>query len=214
MATKSLVIVGAGGFGREVYEWAVQSFDFNREWRWKGFLDDNPRALAGKDYPGGVISGIDSYEAESGDYFLCAVGKPGLKKELAGKMLDKGVRPAGLIHPSVVIGRNVVMGSGVILCPRVVLTCDIVLGDFVTLNVGTAVGHDARIGSYSQSSSFCDLTGYTKLGEEVFLGSHASVLPSVTVGDRAVIGAGAVVLRNVPSGQTVFGVPARVLKVD
>lgn len=205
---RSLVIVGAGGFGREVFEWAAQTFDFAGEWHFKGFVDDNPRALHGKNYPAGILCGIEAYQPEPSDYFLCAVGKPGIKANLVQQMLRKGAKPASLIHPSVVIGRNVHMGPGAILCPRVVLTCDITLGDFVTLNVATAAGHDVEIGSWSQTSAFCDLTGNTRLGEYVFMGSHSTVLPGMSVGDRAVVGAGSVVVRNVPPGETVFGAPA------
>jgi sugar O-acyltransferase (sialic acid O-acetyltransferase NeuD family) len=205
---KSLVIVGAGGFGREVFEWAAQSFDFAEEWCFKGFVDDNPNALAGKNYPVGILCGIDAYEPEPRDYFLCAVGKPGLKADLVGQMLEKGAKPASLIHPTVVIGRNVRLGRGVILCPRVVLTCDIHLGDFVTFNVASAAGHDVEVGDWSQTSAFCDLTGNTRLGKGVFMGSHSTVLPGISVGDHAVVGAGSVVVRDVPAGETVFGAPA------
>lgn len=205
---KSLVIVGAGGFGREVFEWAAQTFDFASEWRFKGFVDDNPRALDGKDYPVGVLCGTEAYDPEPEDYFLCAVGKPGIKAALVQQMLQKGAKPATLIHPSVVIGRNVRLGRGVILCPRVVLTCDISVGDFVTLNVATAAGHDVEIGSWSQTSGFCDLTGNTRVGECVFMGSHSTILPGMSVGNRAVVGAGSVVVRDVPPGETVFGAPA------
>lgn len=205
---KSLVIVGAGGFGREVFEWAAQSFDFTGEWRFKGFIDDNLEALRGKNYPKGVLCRVGDYQPEPDDYFLCAVGKPKMKEELVKQMLAKGVRPATLIHPSVVIGRNVTIGEGVILCPRVVLTCDIILHDFVTLNVGTAAGHDVVIGSWTQTSAFCDLTGSTQVGERVFMGSHSTLLPGVEVGDDAVVGAGSVVVRDVKAGETVFGAPA------
>jgi acetyltransferase-like isoleucine patch superfamily enzyme len=74
-----------------------------------------------------------------------------------------------------------------------------------------SVGHDARIGSYCQLSSYSDVTGHVQLADEVFMGSHASILPSVSVGDRAVVGAGSVVISKVKPGTTVMGVPAKPL---
>lgn len=205
---KTLIIIGAGGFGREVLTWAGQTFDFRSEWIFGGFLDDNPDALKGFNYEELIIGKGEDYQPKPNDYFLCAVGHPRLKEKMALPVLEKGGRFATLIHPSVVVGRNVAIGQGAILCPRVVLTSDIVLGDFVSLNVATAVGHDVVIGDWTQTSSFCDLTGASKVGRKVFFGSRASILPKVSVGDGAVIGAGSVVVRDVKAGQTVFGAPA------
>lgn len=213
MPIKNLIIAGAGGFGREVFTWARQTWGFHGEWRFKGFLDDNPDIYDPDLHPKPVIGRIRDYQPGDNEYFLCAVGKPAVKQNLAEALLAKGVRPATLIHPSVVIGRKVEIAEGVILCPNVVLTCDIALGRFVTLNVATAVGHDSTVGDWSQSSAFCDLTGASRVGKRVFFGSRASLLPGITVGNDAVIGAGSVVVRDVKAGETVFGVPARPLKV-
>ncbi len=212
MKPKNLIIIGAGGFGREVYAWAREAFDFGREWRFRGFLDDNPRALDGMDYPP-ILGDIGSYTPGEEDYFLCGLGKPELKKKVVEVLLKKGARFTSLVHPTVVIGNHVELGAGVILCPRVVVTSDIRLGDFVTLNVGSAVGHDSVVGAFTQTSAFCDITGGVSVGEGVFMGSHAAILPRVKVGDFAVIGAGSVALRNVPAGKTIYGNPARTFKV-
>lgn len=55
-------------------------------------------------------------------------------------------------------------------------------------------------------------TGPVRIGDDVFLGQHAVVLGGVTVGDRATIGAGAVVTRDIPPGAVAVGVPARIAK--
>lgn len=213
MGIKNLIIVGAGGFGREVYTWARQTWGFHGEWRFKGFLDDNPGIYDPSLHPKPVIGRVRDYARDGEDFFLCAVGKPKIKAQLGELLLEKGLRPATLIHPSVVMGRRVEIGDGSILCPNVVLTCDISVGRFVTLNVATAVGHDSKIGDWSQTSAFCDLTGASRVGQRVFFGSRASLLPGITVGDDAVVGAGSVVVRDVSVGATVFGIPAVPLKV-
>ena len=209
---KNLIIIGAGGFGREVFGWAQQCHEHEKEWTIKGFLDDNPGSLGSFNPGKDVISSIDEYQPESGDLFVCAIGQPKAKKACCLQVLEKGGEFANIIHPTVVMGRNVELGAGVILCPFVTLTCDIKIGNFVSFNIHCAVGHDVVVGDWCQMSSFCDLTGGVVLGEGVFMGSHASILPGGRVGDEAVVGAGSVVLKNVEPGCTVIGVPAKVLK--
>jgi len=209
---KRLLIIGAGGFGREVLEWAMASSAYRREWEIGGFLDDRQDALSPFPEVGlPVLGDTRTYDPKPQDCFICALGKPRLRAEIRRRFEEKGGHFTRVIHPQTTIGRGVELGEGVILCPRVVLTSDLYIGTNTALNVATAVGHDARIGVDCQLSSFCDVTGNVVLGNEVFMGSHASVIPSMRVGDGAVVGAGAVVIRNVPASVTVFGNPARII---
>ena len=211
---KNLLIIGAGGFGREVYDWACQCQSFCREWVVKGFLDDDPGALKGYNMAAGAIASVDDYQPLGNDVFVCAIGKPENKKKCCEKILEKGGAFTNIIHSSVILGRNVRLGEGVILCPGVTLTCDIQIGSHVALNLKASLGHDAIIGDYCQISSFCDITGKVKLGNEVFMGSHASILPGTAIGHNALIGAGSVVVKDVKPRTTVFGVPAQPLTFE
>ena len=205
---KRLLIVGAGHFGREVLVWASQSPALGKAWSLAGFLDDNPRALDGYETGQPLLGPISGHQPAPDEVFICAIGKPSTKRKVTGLLKGRGAVFITLVHPSVIIGRNVALGEGCVICPNCVLTCDIVLGEQVMLNIATTVGHDARIGSWSTLSGHCDITGFAQLGEEVFLGSRASVLPKVRVGDRAVVGAGAVALTNVPADTTLATRPS------
>ena len=101
------------------------------------------------------------------------------------------------------------IGSGGILCRNSVVTVDVTLGAHVHLNLAATVGHDARIEAFCTLSCQVDICGSVTLGEGVFLGSHASVMPKAKVGEWARVGAGSVVLRTVRAETTVFGVPAK-----
>ncbi|WP_422416337.1 acetyltransferase [Pseudomonas sp. GZD-222] len=212
MSSYKFVIVGAGGFGREVYVWLrdwIASSAESHQYEISGFLDDSPAALERFTGLPPIISSIDGYQHQDGMTLVCAIGNPKIKKAVAEKLQAKGARFFSLIHPTAIVGTRVSLGEGVVICPHAVLSADISIGDFVTINSATTVGHDASVGSFSTTSGHCDITGGAQLAEGVFMGSHSVVVPKVSIGAYAVIGAASVVIRKVAPGTTVFGVPAK-----
>ena len=208
-ALPKLVIVGAGGFGREMLAWARQSVQFEREWTIKGFIDDQADALAGKNTPAALLGPIHDHQPAADEVFLCAMGIPAVKRRCSELLLSRGARFSRLIHRTAVLGDNVELGDGVVLCPYTVVSANNRLGRGVAINLHSSIDHDACVDDWSQVNCHCDLTAAVQIGREVFIGSSVSIIPGVAVGDGAYIGAGSVVVRNVPSGATVFGVPAR-----
>ena len=208
---KRLLIVGAGGFGREVLCWARDVEPTQSEWRIGGFLDANAAALEGFDVPHEILGDPQEFAPAETDLCIGAIGDPATKRRVVTGLAARGAKFATLIHPSVIMGADCRIGDGCILCPRAVLTTHVTLGRFVTLNLAATVGHDVAVGDWSTLSGHVDITGKVSLGEGVFAGSHACVLPGLKVGDRAVVGAGTVVTRNVSAGSTMFGVPAKLI---
>jgi sugar O-acyltransferase (sialic acid O-acetyltransferase NeuD family) len=211
MSLPKVYIVGAGGFGREVFTWASHHPDCGKKWEITGFLDDNAEALSGMDSPGKVVGPITLHSVEPQALYLCGLGQPEQKIKICTTLKKSGACFLTLVHPTCTVGQSVFLGEGVVLCPNVVLTCDITLGDFVMFNTHATAGHDVKVGAYSSVSSFCDLTGGVELGESVFLASRVTVVPGRKIGNGAYVGAGSVVIQNVSPGQRVFGVPARPL---
>lgn len=210
-ALESIYIVGAGGFGREVFAWANQHPLAHKAWELKGFIDDNSAALDHYDYPVPVVGTIDDClkQGFTRGKVLLAIGDPQTRRAIGQRLLDGGFSLMTLIHPTTVIGENVRFGQGCIICPHCTLTCDITLGDGVILNAHSSIGHDCKVGDWTTLSGHCELTGGCAVGETAFFGCGSHVLPGIRIGDGAHVGAGSVVLQAVPDNTRVFGNPAR-----
>jgi sugar O-acyltransferase (sialic acid O-acetyltransferase NeuD family) len=205
MAERRVLIVGAGGLGREIHSWFREQWQPSRGFTFGGYLDD--RSVAGLP----VVSTIADYVPAPDDVLVIGIGQPQPKLAVVEALEAKGARFMTAIHESVVIGQDTTIGNGCVLCPNVVVSCNVTLGDFVLLNVASSVGHDSRVGRGTTFSGHADATGNTSVGSGVFLGSHAALVPGAQVGDFAVVGASSLVLRRVPARATVFGVPARII---
>lgn len=204
-----LIIVGAGGFGREVLSWACRSPDIGNSWTISGFLDSNPEALRDYAIDLPILGDPFQYEPRPGDLMVVAIAKPSIRKDIVSRLASKGAHFASLLHPSVLIGDRVSIGQGSIICPGVVITCDVKIGNFVIANVQTTIGHDVRVADFVTISGRCDINGYCTIEEGVFLGTQACCFPSVVVEQNATVGAGSVVCRRVLAGTTVYAPPAR-----
>ncbi|MBE0660342.1 MAG: acetyltransferase [Bryobacteraceae bacterium] len=209
---KRLIIVGAGGMGREIADYLLTLPGKGAEWQLAGFLDRDPDALAGLDFDIPILGDPADYQPSSIDVFVCGLGLPSPKRRVVETLLARGAHFYKLIHPTAVVSSRCQIGVGSVICPYAVVSTQAVVGRFVLLNTAASVCHDARIGDFSSVCCHADITGQVELGEEVFIGSHGSIIPGVHVGDQATVGAGSAVIANVSSGCTVVGVPARVLK--
>ncbi len=208
---KHLYIIGARGFGREVYNLFMQCKEDLGNIECKGFLDDKIDALDGyMGYPP-IVSSVEDYEVQPDDVFVCALGDVKYKKLYVEKILAKGGIFVSLIHPGVQIGLNTKIGRGCIVRTECNISCDITIGDFVTIMGYSVLGHDCIVKDWAHLGAYSFLGGFSEVGESATLHPGVRLLPHTKVGSNAIVGAGSVVLRNVKPRVTVFGVPAKTI---
>ncbi len=202
---RRILIVGGGGFGREVYCWMRDAWPAARD-RFTGFLDADPSRGGAE---GGVIGDPDTYQPLPGDGLLLGVGIPVVRRRLAEVLLARGGRFLTLVHPTAVVVPSAVVGEGTIVCPHGIVSDAATLGRGVLVNYHASVAHDASVGDYGVLSPYATLGGFARVGADVFLGLHASVGPGRRVGDRSKVSANSSALADVPTDTLVYGVPGR-----
>lgn len=202
-----VVIVGAGGHGRELFDATTPSRKV------RGFVDDafgDPTdPCSGRVTRLGVpmLGPLGWLEANPGAYAL-GIGTSAVRRELSERLDDAGCEAVGVIHPGASIGSDSHLGTAVVVFDRTVVTTNVRIGAHTHLNVGCAVQHDTTVGEFVQFSPGVFVNGDCVIGDDVFLGTGAIITRGCVVGDGARVGAGAVVLDDVGPGETVYGIPA------
>lgn len=209
---KNLVIIAAGGCGREVLQWAKDINEKENRWNIKGFIDDNLQALDGLKCDVPILSTIDDYEIQPDDEFVCCIGNSNVRKMVVEKLRAKGAVFATLVHPNAVIADSCTLGEGVIIYPYALISDNAVIGEQCIINMYSSVAHDSVLGEYCTISAHCDVTGMCKLGDRVFMGTTSNMVPSSKIGDDVYICAGSTVMGRVRGGNKVLGNPAKIVK--
>lgn len=206
---KNLIIIGAGGMGREVFDLATICKENNTEYKIKGFLDDDKDALQSfKGYPP-VINTIKEYVIEPEDVFVCSMGDVAQKKKSIQIILEKGGEFINLIHPDAFIGKNVNMGKGCIVLKNAFIGVECIIEDFTLIQISAVIGHDVKIGKYSRVDCHAVCVGGTELKDEVTIHTSAVINHRVIVERGATVGALSFVIRKVKENTSVFGSPAK-----
>lgn len=204
-----IIIVGAGGCGREVANWIEDINKMEESWNILGFLDDNLEAF--NDFPSKyqIIGTIKEHKPRVDVKYAMGIANPEVKKIVGSALIKKGAQFASIIHPSTRLYSEYNLGVGLVTYPNSKIATGCRIGDFVTLQ-STILGHDSQLEDYVTVSSNCGITGGTKLREGCFIGDHACIAVGLEIGAGAYVGIGSVVIRDVPNSTRVFGNPARV----
>jgi sugar O-acyltransferase (sialic acid O-acetyltransferase NeuD family) len=203
------LIVGAGGFGREVLNWARNAWPADNGLI-AGFLSADRHAHKGSPFPLPIIDSPDDYRPQAGDACLLAIGIPRIRRAVADSLHDRGVQFLTLIHPSAIVAPSASIGPGSIICPHVIVSDQASLGRCVLMNYHSSIGHDASVGDFGVLSPYATLGGHAHIHEDVFMGLHATVGPGKTVGARSKISANSCALADAPPDSIIYGSPGRI----
>lgn len=199
----ALIIVGAGGLGREVLHWARDAGMPVR-----GFTDSG--AGEPRDALAPVLGDVATVDFDpDDDRFVIAVGNAEARWRLARIVASRGGQLTSVIHPTAFVAGNAVVGEGALICPFAMVGVWSTVGANVVVNTYASVAHDAVVGDHCVFSPYATINGGVRLGEGVFLGTGAIVIPGVEIGPWSRIGAGAVVPRSLPAGSFAVGQPPR-----
>jgi sugar O-acyltransferase (sialic acid O-acetyltransferase NeuD family) len=208
-ACERIVIVGAGGFGREVLQWARHAWPEDVG-KIVGFLSDDPHALDGHAATLPILGTPDDFEPRPGDGLVLAIGIRGVRRQVAERLAARGARFLTLIHPTAIVADTAVIGAGTVICPYAVVSDAVRLGRCVLVNYHASLGHDAEAGDFAVLSPYATMGGGACVANDVFLGLHASVGPGKRLGAGSVVSSNSVALVDVPEDCLVYGVPGRV----
>jgi sugar O-acyltransferase (sialic acid O-acetyltransferase NeuD family) len=205
------IILGGGGFGREVFGLLRAS-----GYEVAGFLDPDPSVA--ESLPGPLLGGDGALLSVAKDCAVTAavvaVGQTRSRQRLFRDVRDAGLRTPKIQHATYVDAARTEIGEGTILYPGAVIMADVRLGRGVVANSGVTIGHDTRIGDFCNLNPGAHLAGRVDVGPRSTLGIGCCVREGISIGADTVVGAGAVVVKDLPSGCVAYGVPARPVESD
>lgn len=204
----SVIIVGAGGFGRELLA-LLHDFLDPTEYEFKGFLDQNRDALSGFSLAEHVIGDPDIYVPTPSDRFVLAIGDMHSRRKTVESLLRRDARFMTVIHPSAIIAPSARIGMGNVIYPFAVISNGAALHDFVHVSLYGSVGHDATVGRYCLLAPYATLNGFAILEDEVYMSTHSTVVPEKRVGKNSTVSANSAVLQDVPPNSFVYGITCK-----
>ena len=211
---KKVVIIGAGGHGREVADVLRLQQERETNFPLHGFVDDDA-SLHGRLIDGLKVLGDWSWFERANREevsVICAVGLPEVRKSLTERAGSLGLSFASAISPLAYISPRAKIGRGVMIFPFTFVSTATEIGDHAIVHTPSFIGHDTKISPYTTICPGVSIAGNISIGEGCWIGIGSSIIQGKTIGDWSYIGAGAAVTQDLPSHVVAVGVPARPIK--
>lgn len=213
MSLKNAVVVGGAGFGRESLDVLEAMKVHGSDIHLLGVLDDalsdvNIQRLKNRDI--NFLGRIDDWLASphTATHFVLGIGRPSVRRLLSQRMINAGLKPLTLVHPTASLGSEVQIGDGTIICAGAVISTNVVLGPYVHVNPNSTIGHDSLLEEFVSINPAAVISGEVHVKADTLVGAKALVLQNLVVGGRAIIGASALVTKNIPDDVIAKGIPA------
>lgn len=203
---RNIVIVGAGGLGKEVL-WAIEDINNHGStpaWNVLGFVDDSKEGNIIGRY--NVISTINQFNLNDIDVVI-AIADSDIRYSVFNKIQRKRVHFPNIISPSCKVSKYAKIGIGNIFLMNSIISVDVEVGDFNIVDFKSYVGHDAKLENFVTLFPSCNISGFVSLNNQSMIGVGCSILQNVNIGKRAFIGANSLVTRNIKDNMIAFGAP-------
>lgn len=210
----NFVLIGAGEFGGEIGSICkdIEKKLFPK-FVFRGYIDDDPSKQGKSIYGRNVLGGMDWIKHQDEKiYFTVTIGDPVIRKKVAEKAEELGYLPYSIISPDFVKREEVEIGAGSIFLSGVVFTNGQKIGRYAHIHEGVMCGHKVRVGDFGTLAPGAVIFGGCEIGEGAYIGGNATMLQFKKVGGWSVVGAGSVVLKNIPNYQVWVGNPAHKIK--
>ena len=195
-------IIGAGGFGREVYH----SLSLIEKLNTIFFVDDNYW-----DGNNDIILPISKFNPLEYE-IVVAIGDPNSRMEVI-KKLPKETKFFTHIHPSCqILGGDVEIGEGSIICAGTIITTNVKLGKHTHLNLQTTIGHDCIIGDYFTTAPGVKISGNCNISDLVYVGTNSSIKEKINITNNVTIGLNSGVVKNITESGVYIGTPSKKIK--
>ncbi|MEL4242485.1 acetyltransferase [Shewanella xiamenensis] len=205
---KKLIVVGGGGFAKEVI-WLANDCGYHVY----GVLDDNTLVHGKRILDVPILGYVSDWASYSDCEFIVAIGSPRTRKLVVEKMNTLGIPEfATLVHPTVIKSNQVTFDIGCMVCAGMVFTVEITVGKHCIFNINGTVGHETQVGDYVTIAPIVAISGNVNLQDCVEVGTGASIRQGVTLSKGAMLGMGGVLTKNIPENYIYAGNPAKPLK--
>lgn len=200
----SLILYGAGGHAKVIYD-IILSNDMLLEY----LVDDNP--------PADFFHHLDIYkpseELLKNHKIIVAIGDANAREKVVSNIKDL-CEFETLIHRSAFVSRFSELGEGTVVMPQVCVNAEVKIGNHCIINTASVIEHDCILEDYVHISPSVTLAGNIRIKKRAQIGIGSRIIPGITIGEDAIVGAGAVIVKDVPDGATVVGNPGKIIKVN
>lgn len=211
MRKKHLLIIGARGWGREIYASIINSSEYKMgKIDIKGFLDSDSKAFEGLRgvYPP-IISSPEEYKIQKDDIFFVALGEPSWRKHYAEMFEAKGAHFHTIVCDGAYINPTAKIGEGSFIAAWTTVSDNVTIGKHVMIHGFSTIGHNAMIDDYASLEAYVFIGGLSKIGKESVMHIRSSLTRNKSIGSQVEVGANSVVMRNAEDGIHLFGNPAK-----
>ena len=208
---KKIVIIGASGFATEV-AWLIEEINnYKKEWEILGFIDDNFKNLP-KCINGYKVLGDISYINELSDdiFLIIGIGNGKIRENIVKKIQNR--KFATLIHPDIKISLTNKIEEGTIICSGSILTVNINIKKHCIINLDCTIGHSATLEEYVTVLPSTNISGNVNIKRCTTLGTGVKIIQGITIGENVMLGAVAIIIKDVENNCTVVGNPGKVIK--